>query len=68
MYRDLDTGDEHDFVIPLDTAFTVAWSIKEDGVDLDGYHTQRAKDVTLLVPSSGAITTFSYSLELMAIQ
>lgn len=68
MYRDLDTGDEHDFVIPLDTIFTVAWSIKEDGVELDGHHTQRAKDVTLHVPLSGAVTTFSYPTEVMVVQ
>ena len=68
MYRDLDTGDEHDFVIPLDTIFTVAWSIKENGIELDGYHTQRAKDVTLHVPVSGAVTTFSYPTEVMFVQ
>jgi len=68
MYRDLDTGDEHDFLIPLDTDFTVAWSIKEDGVELDGYHTQRAKDVTLRVPSSGAITSFIYPKEGLFVQ
>ena len=61
MLRDLDTGDDLDFVIPLDTDFDVAWSVIENGTALDSYHNKKGKGLTLQIPTSGAQTSFNYA-------
>ncbi len=63
MLRPLDTGDELDFVIPLDTDFDMAWSVNEFGTKLDSYHNKFDKGMWLNIPSSGAQTSFIYTTQ-----
>ena len=41
LSRSLDTGDDNDYVMPLDTEFPVSWALHTTSNDITQYHDQR---------------------------
>ena len=58
LTRALDTKDETDFVVPLDTDFTVSWTINDKSSKLSDEPTHTGTGLKLNIPATGEQTTF----------
>ena len=58
LTRALETKDEADFVVPLDTDFTVSWTINDKSSKLSDEPTQTGTGLKLNIPSTGEQTSF----------